>query len=115
MTILDVAVGQPRLAFAKNRRSSRLKNQPTTAIDRRDDNPLARLVQLSQSNDRLLAQLEVARTRLDQAVDYASDPRSRIDLGAALVRLARRKCDRVLDQLRANRFDAVAVLAKLAL
>ena len=75
---------------------------------------LKRLVALTQSNDRLVADLATAQRRLAQAIDYASDSRSRASLGAALVVHARKKKTMVATQLRANRVEALALLAELA-
>ncbi len=77
-------------------------------------NPLERLIQLTRSNDRLVVQLKKARRRLGQAIEFASDPKSGGDLAISLVALAQKNQTRVLKQLRANRHEALELLAGLS-
>lgn len=77
----------------------------------RATNPFERLVQIIQSNDRLLAELRRAERRLEQAIAYTSDPDSARDLGTALLAHARQKRARLVTQLRSNRTEALAILA----
>ena len=81
---------------------------------RTSPSPLERLVQITRSNDHLIAELEEARRRFDQAVAYAGDSRSRSALGKALILHAQEKQARVLAQLRSNRTEALTILAQRA-
>ena len=92
---------------------------PRPPLSPRDDratamNPLERLIQLTQSNDRLVGQLKKARRRLGQAIAFASDPKSGGDLAISLVAHAQKNQTRVLKQLRANRLEALELLAGLS-
>ncbi len=78
-------------------------------------NPLERLIQLTQSNDRLVVQWKKARRRLGRAVEFASDPKSGSDLAISLVAHAQKHQTRVLKQLRANRHEALELLARISI
>lgn len=96
-------------AFREATRAGRSAGQASFA-----DNPLEELIQLTRSNDDLLAQIKAARRRLGQALAYAADPEARHDLGTALVCLALRKQMRLESRLRANRSQGLTILAGMA-
>ena len=101
---------EKKIAFVgkKDRQTSQTPDQ-TSGI-----NVLERLIQLTRSNDRLVAELATAHHRLGQAIEYAGESRTRAVLGATLVEHARKKQAKVSAQLRANRIESLALLAKLA-
>ena len=74
-------------------------------------NLLERLIQITQSNDQLVIELTRARRRIARSLEYANDPNSGPSLTAALMAFARKKEAQVLDQVRANRFEALEILA----
>ena len=95
----------------------------SSSVDGRNDsrrgeasatNPLEQLVQLRRSNDRLVVELKQARRRLGQAMEFAGDPKSGGNLAITLVVHTRKNHTRVLKQLRANRLQALELLAQLA-
>ncbi len=73
-------------------------------------NPFERLIQITRSNDRLVAELGQARRRLGQAVAYASDPESRLDLAQPWWPMPG-KSSPGPRPAPANRSEAVAILA----
>lgn len=100
-----VGVGMD-VAVAGSARLGRRARRDAAAVG-----PFERLVQITRSNDDLLGELAVARRRVARAEAYAVDPRSRGRLGRALVAHARERQAAILDRLRANRREAMAILA----
>lgn len=80
----------------------------------RGPNALHRLIQITQSNDRLAAELAQSRRRLERALGYATDPKSSASLGVALVAHCQKQHNLLVEQLRANRSEALAILAGVA-
>ena len=80
----------------------------------RGPNALQRLIQITQSNDRLAVELAKSRRRLEQALHYATDPKSSASLGVALIAHCQKKHNLLVRQLRSNRAEAIAVLAGIA-
>lgn len=77
-------------------------------------NPIEQMIQLRRSNDRLVDELKQARHRLSQAMEFARDQKSGGNLAISLVAHTRKNHTRVLKRLRANRFQALELLARLA-
>lgn len=73
-------------------------------------NPLERLVQLMQSNDRLMAELGASRERIVQARAYLDQPGCNAGFGVTYLERCRSKHSGILAQLRANRIEALGLL-----
>jgi hypothetical protein len=73
-------------------------------------NPLERLVQLMQSNDRLASELELARGRIVRARAALSTPAGNTRVGAQYLALCKTKHRGILAQLRANRHEVNEIL-----
>ena len=76
------------------------------------DNAFARLTQLVQSNDRLLAELAVLDARLVETEVYLAMASSNLDLARAYRVRTKRQRSRVLAILRANRIAAREFLSQ---
>ncbi len=74
-------------------------------------NPLERLAQIMRSNDRLMDELAVGRERVARARAYLDEPTCNARFGAAHLDRCRAKHAGVLAQLRANRIEALDLLA----
>ena len=73
-------------------------------------NPFERLVGIMRQNERLLERLTLLATRLGRARDYAADQGSNPVLAGTLVAYARARYAEVLEQVRANRAESLAIL-----
>ncbi len=80
-------------------------------IERRGTNPLERLCQLTRSNDGLMADLAASRDRIDRAREYLDSPGANARFGSAHLERCRGKHSAILAGLRANRIEALALLA----
>lgn len=72
---------------------------------------IGRLIEIGRSNDEWLAQLPGLGANLARARGYADDSASNPKLASALVEHAREKYARALAGLRANRSEAIRILA----
>lgn len=73
--------------------------------------PFGRLIEIGRSNDEWLAQLPGLGAALARARGYADDPASNPKFASALIGHAREKYARALAGLRANRSEAIRILA----
>jgi hypothetical protein len=74
-------------------------------------NPLERLAQLVHANDRLIDDLTSSRARIVAALTYLDKPDCNIAFGSAHLQRCRTRHARILAQLRANRIEALDLLA----
>ncbi len=86
---------------------------PTPGPDGEPETDLARLARLIRSNDRYLGELRGLRARLALAREFLADPASPAHLARAYHDRVRARQSRVLALLRANRIEALALLATL--
>lgn len=80
-----------------------------------DDAPtgdLARLCAIVRENDQMQARLDDLRARLRDAADYLRGPDANATLGAARLSQLRDRRAATLDRLRANRIEALEILAR---
>lgn len=79
---------------------------PVEPTDPGAKNALARLVELIQSNDRLLADLKVLDRRLADAKQYVASPGANLLLGRSRIERIRDQRSLVMTALRSNRIVA---------
>jgi hypothetical protein len=75
-------------------------------------NPLERLAQLVNANDRLIDDLASSRARIVAALVYLDKPDCNARLGSAHLHRCRKRHAGILAQLRANRIEALQLLGK---
>ncbi len=75
-------------------------------------NRLERLIQIMRSNERLMADLAASRERIDRARAYLDAPGSNARFGSAHLDRCRGKHSAILAGLRANRIEALDLLAR---
>ncbi len=75
-------------------------------------NPLERLAQLMLSNERLMEDLATSRSRIASARGYLDGPDCHVRFGEAHLDRSRAKHSGILAQLRANRIEALHLLAE---
>lgn len=73
---------------------------------------LGRMAALVNSNERLFRDLRRVRGRLDQAMDYWKAPGANRDLAQARLVQLRAQHKAILTELRVNREEAIALLAR---
>src|SRR5579862_3411082 len=76
----------------------------------RVSNALSRLVEIMRRNEDLLRRVEILRKRLARAQGYAADPFSDPALAAGMLEHTRSAYAAVLNELRVNRVEALAIL-----
>jgi hypothetical protein len=101
-------VGLPMVALATRTHDPQPRPRPagTEAM-------LGRLCQIMISNDAIIDRRQVYLDRLTRATEYATDPWANQDLAAQILDSTRRSLDACKEQLRANRAEALAILARL--
>lgn len=75
-------------------------------------NPLERLAQLVNSNDRLMDELTTSRARIDAARAYLDSPGCNDRFGSAHLDRCRARHSGILAQLRANRIESLRLLGE---
>jgi hypothetical protein len=75
-------------------------------------NPLERLIQIMQSNDRLMEELAASRDRIARARAYLDEPGRNARMGSAHLERCRVKHSGILARLRANRVEALGLLGR---
>jgi hypothetical protein len=84
-------------------------SRPTPAIAA---NPLERLSQLMNSNERLMDDLATSRLRISDARAYLDVPGCNVRFGEAHLERCRTRHSGILAQLRANRIEALQLLGE---
>jgi hypothetical protein len=74
-------------------------------------NALERLAQLVVSNDQLIDELTCSRARIVSALTYLDQPGCNARFGSAHLERCRNRHSEILAQLRANRLEALELLA----
>lgn len=74
---------------------------------------LGRLCQIMRDNDRVIDRRRICLDRLTRATEYAADPFANQALAQMILDSTRRSIEGCTAQLRANRAEAVAILARL--
>ena len=75
-------------------------------------NPLERLSQLMNSNEKLMAELATSRLRISDARAYLDAPGCNVRFGEAHLERCRARHSGILAQLRANRIEALQLLGE---
>ena len=75
-------------------------------------NPLERLAQLMNSNERLMDELAASRLRISDARAYLDVPGCNVRFGEAHLERCRTRHSGILAQLRANRIEALQLLGE---
>jgi hypothetical protein len=75
-------------------------------------NPLERLAQLMNSNERLMDELATSRLRVSDARAYLDVPGCNLRFGEAHLDRCRTRHSGILSQLRANRIEALRLLGE---
>jgi hypothetical protein len=88
-------------------RPARAEQDPAVA-----SNPLERLAQLVNANDRLMDELTTSRARIVSARAYLDRPGCNTRFGSAHLERCRGRHSGILAQLRANRIEALRLLGE---
>jgi hypothetical protein len=106
LALASPAVGLQDLAMSPAQAERTHQGPPTAA------NPLERLAQLVNSNDRLMDELTTSRARIVSARNYLDRPGCNARFGKAHLERCRDRHSGILAQLRANRIEALRLLAE---
>ncbi len=107
--LAPVALGMDLSQLQCRAGSAKVRRRPDDRAD--SGNPLERLVEIMRSNDRLMGELAASRERIDRARAYLDAPGSNARFGSAHLDRCRARHSAILAWLRANRIEALALLA----